>query len=118
MNTKTKKTIQRQQNIITYFVQNIIRITISCFHFLPATMQQNDTPEIAWKDSEAKRHLYDAIVNGEVTDDIGPALVYGMRTEYQVFKYENFRNNLRTLPKNLLEWLVVVCLEKECTCAR
>lgn len=68
-----------------------------------AIMPNNNTPapEEAWKDSNAKKLLHDDIVSGAVTDDIGPSFVYGMRTEYQSFKYENFRNNLRSLRESI-----------------
>jgi hypothetical protein len=52
---------------------------------------------IAWKKSEAKEILKDAIVEGRVTDDMQPMEVYKMRPEYKPYKYANFRTNLRNL---------------------
>lgn len=50
-----------------------------------------------WIHSQAKAMLRDDIINGVVDAQMAPMAVYQMREEYTAFKYENFRNNLKSL---------------------
>ena len=54
-------------------------------------------PPQPWRNSDAKGLLSDDIVNGVVPNDMAPMDVYNMRPEYQVYKYDNFRANLKRL---------------------
>jgi hypothetical protein len=60
----------------------------------PAARKKKVEP---WRNSKAKRLLYKDIVKGIVSEDAIPYEVYGMRDEYQVYKYENFVTNLKNL---------------------
>jgi hypothetical protein len=51
----------------------------------------------AWRGSKAKDRLHKDIVKNIITRDVDPVLVYYMRKEYQLYKYENFKQNLQTL---------------------
>lgn len=50
-----------------------------------------------WIHSQAKTLLRDDIIHGVVGAQMAPVDVYRMREEYAAFKYENFRNNLKSL---------------------
>lgn len=51
----------------------------------------------AWKTSDAKNKLKWDIINGVVTDSMGPRELYDTRPELQVYKYVRFSSNLRAL---------------------
>jgi hypothetical protein len=74
-------------------------------------MQNHNTPEIAWKESEAKRLLYDDIVSGEVSEDLAPALVYGMRTEFSPSNMKTFERICGLFEKASEKmWLVLMMM--------
>jgi hypothetical protein len=53
---------------------------------------------MSWKSSEAKKKLREDIVEGVVTLQSDPRMVYNMRNGiYHRFLFENFRNNMRNL---------------------
>ena len=56
-----------------------------------------DTDPPPWKDSEAKKLLYDDLVSEEVDDTMEPKEVFMMRPEYSLYTYTNFVSNLRNL---------------------
>jgi hypothetical protein len=60
-------------------------------------MNQKKKKIPAWRVSKAKDKLYKDIVKGDVNEDMEPHIVYGMRVEYQEYKYENFKTNLANL---------------------
>ena len=55
------------------------------------------TKSSKWIHSDAKTMLRDDIIHGVVDAQMTPMAVYQMREEYAAFKYENFRNNLKSL---------------------
>ena len=50
-----------------------------------------------WKGSQAKKLLYDDLVEGDVDDTMEPKEVFMMRAEYSLYPYNNFVTNLRNL---------------------
>ena len=54
-----------------------------------------------WKDSDAKKLLYDDLVSGDVDDEMKPKEVFMMRPEYSLYDYSNFVTNLRNLRLSL-----------------
>jgi hypothetical protein len=58
-------------------------------------------PGIPWKESEAKQHLRDAILAGDVTSDSIWHEVYDSNPLYQQYPRKNFRINLKNLIKAL-----------------
>ena len=54
-----------------------------------------------WKDSEAKKLLYEDLLAGEVDDAMEAKEVYMMRAEYSLYSYKNFVSNLRNLRSSL-----------------
>jgi hypothetical protein len=55
-----------------------------------------DDPETPWSKSNAKKHLKKEIIAGKIVG-LKPKEVYQMNKAYQVYKFENFRNNLNRL---------------------
>ena len=53
--------------------------------------------EIPWKESEAKRFLYEDLLSGDVDDDMKAKEIFMMRPEYSLYPYSNFVTNLRNL---------------------
>jgi hypothetical protein len=56
-----------------------------------------------WVKSDAKAILREAILAGEVDDDMAPMDVYCWDPVFAYYKYENFRTNLRTLKEKVQE---------------
>ena len=50
-----------------------------------------------WRKSKAKEMLYQDICDGTVTDDMDGATVFMMRPEFQLYKENNFKTNLKNL---------------------
>lgn len=59
-----------------------------------------------WEYSNAKELLYKDLLNGRIPldpEEMGPQVVYLQRPEFADFKYENFRQNLKSLRAKIIE---------------
>jgi hypothetical protein len=64
-------------------------------------MAKKKKEETAWL--KAKEILLKEYLEGKITDAMKPSFVYTLRPEFEAVKYENFRNNFRTMKNNVGE---------------
>jgi hypothetical protein len=60
-------------------------------------MVRNKKTVPSWRKSKAKELLYMDIKSGVVQEGMSPEFVFGMREDYQEYKFDNFKVNLRSL---------------------
>jgi hypothetical protein len=70
------------------------RTDFSIYH---VTMATNNEKTLPWAESKAKEVLITKIMTGTVTEESYYMDVYNSNPEYQKYKKENFRTNLKNL---------------------
>ncbi len=70
----------------------------------PVTFSETDTsPSVVpppWRSSKAKQLLREDILAKAVTEDMDAQSVFDMRPEYKLYKFNNFKTNLKNLLEN------------------